>query len=180
MSAGNVYRFFHSKDAISEAVCRRMLDDVVSVATEVAGRSATAEDRLRGLLIELGRLNLERFRMNRPLHQLLAAATYESWPVVTEQAARMESILATIVADGMRRGEFRKGDAQRAGRCVHATMMRYLHPTLIVEYGSITRPRLDEMVDFCLAALRGTRVRAGTALPGDPDRQMRSELGGAA
>jgi hypothetical protein len=66
----------------------------------------------------------------------------------------MESILAAIVADGMRRGEFRKGDAQRAGRCVRAAMMRYLHPSLILERGAVGEPMPDAMVDFCFGALR--------------------------
>ena len=154
MSPGNVYRFFHSKHAIDEAVCRRLLDDVVCVATEVARRSATAEERLRVLLLELVRLSVERFRTDKPLHQLLAAATSENWSIVTDYVERVESILAAIVADGMQSGEFRKGDAQQAGRCVHTAMTRYLHPTLIVECAAIGQPTPEEMVDFCLAALR--------------------------
>ena len=154
MSSGNIYRFFGSKDAVSEAVCRRLLENVVSVAAEITHRRATAEDRLRALLLELVRLEVERFRLNRPLHQLVALASSESWPVITEHSARIESIVAAIVADGMRRGEFRKQDAQRAGRCVHAAMTRYLDPSLILERSATSQPSLDEMLDFCLAALR--------------------------
>lgn len=154
MSSGNIYRFFDSKDAVSEAVCHRLLENVVSVAAEIAHRRSTAEDRLRALLIELVRLEVERLRLNRPLHQLVAAASSENWPVMTEHSARMESILAAIVADGMRRGEFRNQDAQRAGRCVHAAMTRCLDPCVILERGATGQPTLDEMLDFCLAALR--------------------------
>lgn len=154
MSSGNIYRFFDSKDAVSEAVCRRLLENVVSVAAESARRRVTAEDRLRDLLLELVRLNLERSRGDKLLHQLLAAANSENWPIAAEHAARIETILAAIVADGMRRGEFPNDDAQRAGRCVHAAMTRYLHPTLILERGAIDQPMLGAMVDFCLAALR--------------------------
>ena len=154
MSPANIYRFFRSKDAVNEAVCRRLLDDLVSLATEVAHRRATAADRFRALLLELARLNLDRCRMHKQLHQLLAVAGSENWPVAAEHAARIETILAAIIGDGMRRGEFRYGDAQRAGGCVHAAMTRYLHPTLIVDGGAVGQPMLDAMVDFCLAALR--------------------------
>ena len=154
MSPANIYRFFPSRDAVSEAVCRRLLDDLVSAATEAAQRSATAEDRLRALLLGLVHLNVERSSTDRPLHRLVAAAASENWPVVTEHAARIDSILAAIVADGMRRGEFRKGDAQRAGRCVRAAMTRYLHPNLILDRGAAGEPMPDAMVDFCLGALR--------------------------
>jgi AcrR family transcriptional regulator len=154
MSPANIYRFFHSKDAVNEAVCRRLLDDLVSAATEAAQRSATAEERLRALLLGLVHRNVERSRTDKPLHRLLAAAASENWPVVTEHAARMDSILAAIIGDGMRRGEFRKGDAQRAGRCVRAAMMRHLHPNLILDCSASGEPMPDAMVDFCLGALR--------------------------
>jgi AcrR family transcriptional regulator len=153
MSSGTIYRFFGSKDAVSEAVCRRLLENVVSVAAEITRRRATAEDRLRALLLELVRLEVERFTFNRPLHQLVAAASAESWPVIAEHSARIESILAAVVADGMRRGEFRTQDAQRSGRCVHAAMIRYLDPSLILKRSATSQPSLDEMRDFCLAAL---------------------------
>ena len=153
MSPANIYRFFPSKDAISKAVCRRLLNDLVSAAAEIAQRRATAEDRLRALLLGLVQRNLERARTDKPLHRLLAAAASENWPVVTEHAARIESTLAAVVADGMRRGEFRPQDPQRAGRCVHAAMIRYLDPSLIRKRSATSQPSLDEMLDFCLAAL---------------------------
>jgi AcrR family transcriptional regulator len=154
MSPANIYRFFHSKDAINEAVCRRLLEDQLSVATETAHRDASAEGHLRALLIELVRQNVERCRTDKALHQLLAMATSENWPAVAEHAARTDSILAAIVADGITRGEFRDDDARRAGRCVHAAMTRYLHPALTAECSSFSQPTLDEMVEFCLAGLR--------------------------
>jgi AcrR family transcriptional regulator len=157
MSPANIYRFFGSKDAISEAVCRRLLEELLSVATEIARRSATAEERLRALLVELVRLNVERFRTDKSLQQLLAVAVSENWSSVTDYVERMESVLAAIVTDGMKRGEFRKGDAQQVGRCVHTGMMRYLHPTLVLECGATGQPTLDDMMDFCLAALRESR-----------------------
>jgi AcrR family transcriptional regulator len=153
MSSGNIYRFFGSKDAINEAVCRRSLENVVSVAAKIAHRRATAADRLRALLLEFVRLEVERLTFNRPLHQLVAAASAENWPVIAEHSARIESILAAVVADGMRRGEFRTQDPQRAGRCVHAAMIRYLDPSLIRKRSATSQPSLDEMLDFCLAAL---------------------------
>ena len=125
-----------------------------SVATETAHRDATAEGRLRTLLVELARQNIERSRTDHALHELLAMATSGNWPIVAEHAERMELILAAIVADGMKRGEFRNSDARRAGRCVHAAMTRYLHPVLTAECGTVNRSTLDDMVEFCLAGLR--------------------------
>jgi len=154
MSPANIYRFFHSKDAINEAVCRRLLDELLAVASGTAYRDAPAKERLRTLLAELARQNLERCRTDPALHELLAMATRENWPAVAEHAERMVSILAVIVAGGMKQGEFREGDARRAGRCVHAAMTRFLHPALALECETFSQPTLDDMLEFCLAGLR--------------------------
>ena len=156
MSPANIYRFFHSKDDINAAVCRRLLDALVSVATDTAHRDATAEERLRTLLLALANLNIERSRTDPALHQLLATASSETWPVMAEHAERLEAILAAIVAEGMTRGEFRGGDARRAGRCVLVAMTRYLHPALAAECNTFSQPTLDDVVEFCLASLRET------------------------
>jgi AcrR family transcriptional regulator len=156
-SPANVHRFFASKDAINEAICRRIFDDQVSAATAVASRRSRADDRLRALLLELGRLNGERSRNNKALQKLLAVTTTENWSVAADYADRIESILADIVVDGIKEGVFTKVDPRRAGRFAHAAMLRYLHPALVVEYQTERRPTLVEMVDFCLAALQKPR-----------------------
>lgn len=154
MSPANIYRFFNSKDDINEAVCRRVLDNQLSVATEASHRDATAAEHLRAILVSLARLNIERHRTDNALHQLLAMATRENWPVVAEHAERIESMLAAVVADGMTRGEFRDGDAQHAARCIHAAMTYYLHPALTTACSTSNQPTLNDMVEFCLACLQ--------------------------
>jgi AcrR family transcriptional regulator len=154
MSPANIYRFFHSKDDINEAVCRRLLNEQLSIATETLHRHATAEVRLRTLLVAFALVNSERCRTDPALHQLLATATSENWPVVTEHTEQREAILAAIVAEGMSRGEFRDGDARRAASCVLAAMIRYLHPVLTAGCGTVSQPTADDMVEFCLAGLR--------------------------
>jgi AcrR family transcriptional regulator len=154
MSPANVYRFFRSKDEINDAVGHRLLDDVIAAATEIAAGAGSAGERLRALLTALERLNTERFTVEKKLHDLVAIAISENWPMVLEYVERMDGILAGIIADGMASGEFRQGDPQRAARCVHTAMIRYSHPRLLVECAHFPDPVLDQMVDFCLAALR--------------------------
>ena len=45
MSSANIYRFFPSRDAINEAICGRVLDEVADIAHAIActnGRQETA------------------------------------------------------------------------------------------------------------------------------------------
>jgi AcrR family transcriptional regulator len=156
MSPANIYRFFPSKEAINEAVCRRLLGELICVAAAFAQRSGTAKDNLHGLLVELARINAERRRTSKALHQLLVVAASENWPVVADYAERLEAIIAAIIGDGMRRGEFRVRDAWRASRCICAAMSRDVHPSLVV-CDDPGRSSLGEIVDFCLAALGWAR-----------------------
>jgi AcrR family transcriptional regulator len=154
MSPANVYRFFRSKDEINDAVGHRLLDEVIAAVTTIATREAPAAERLRALLIAMERLNTERFTVDKKLHDLVAIAISENWPMVHEYVQRMDGIIADIVADGMACGEFRAADPLRTARCLHTAMIRYSHPRLLIECAHFPDPTVDQMADFCLAALR--------------------------
>src|SRR5215468_10011468 len=53
MSPANVYRFFPSKDAIVEAICRRCLGEVEDKAWAVARAKGSASNRLERLILEI-------------------------------------------------------------------------------------------------------------------------------
>src|SRR3954467_1884590 len=53
MSPANVYRFFPSKNAIVEAICRRCLSEVEDRAWAVARSKAPAARRLERLVLEI-------------------------------------------------------------------------------------------------------------------------------
>lgn len=154
MSPANVYRFFRSKDEINDAVGHRLLDEVISAAAEIATRDVPAAERLRALLTALPRLNTERFTVEKKMHDLVAIAISENWPMVHEYVERMDGIIAGIVVDGISGGEFSARDPVLTARCIHTAMIRYSHPRLMIECATFPDPSPDQMVDFCLAALR--------------------------
>src|SRR5215468_4869174 len=53
MSPANVYRFFPSKDAIVEAICKHCLKEVEEQAWAVARSKAPASQRLERLVLEI-------------------------------------------------------------------------------------------------------------------------------
>ena len=53
MSPANVYRFFASKNAIVEAICRRCLSEVEEKAWAVARSKAPAAERMERLILEI-------------------------------------------------------------------------------------------------------------------------------
>jgi hypothetical protein len=89
----------------------------------------------------------------RKLHELIAVAITENWTIICKHNQRMAGILEQIIASGMAAGEFHPGDAALAARLVNTACIRFCHPRLMVEYEQESEPVLDQMVDFCLAAL---------------------------
>jgi len=65
----------------------------------------------------------------------------------------MIGMLEQLIASGMTAGEFRPGDAALAARLVNTACIRFCHPRLMAENEQEPKPVLDQMVDFCLAAL---------------------------
>ena len=90
-----------------------------------------------------------------------------------EHNQRMAGMLEQIIASGMGAGEFRPGDAALAARLVITACIRFHHPRLMVENEQEPEPVLDQMVDFCIAALVCTRRSNNPSLkrPGIPVAQ---------
>jgi hypothetical protein len=61
--------------------------------------------------------------------------------------------MAQIIAQGMAAGEFHTGDAEFAAILVRSACIRFCHPRLMVECAQDPEPTVEQMVEFCLAAL---------------------------
>lgn len=154
MSPANVYRFFASKSEINAEVARLLMSEVEAVAEQIAAGSASASERMRALIKTTEAMNSERYIDDRKLHDMVEVALNEQWPIVEQHIGQIATCLGRIIADGMASGEFASGDPVLATKLVQTACMRFCHPRLMVECADKTEPTIDQMVDFCLAALR--------------------------
>jgi AcrR family transcriptional regulator len=154
MSAGNVYRFFASKADIVACVAEQLMGEVEAAAKAIAESEGGAADRLRSLVQTVARMSEERYLSDFKLHEMVAIALTENWPIIHAHIQRMHGFLARIIADGISSGEFRAMDVTVAAHQVHTALVRFSHPRLMVECAAFEIPTLDQQVDFCLAALR--------------------------
>ena len=160
MSSANVYRFFESKKAINEAVAERLMAEMEADLAAIAARpGGEAADRLSEFLRALNRHSTERFTAERRMHEMVEVAMTESWPIVHRHISRIDDLLCRLVADGARSGEFRVEDPMVAARCVHAAMIRFCHPALIVQCADEPGPAIEDMISFLLRGL-GNRPRS--------------------
>jgi AcrR family transcriptional regulator len=153
MSPANVYRFFGAKSEINAAVCMDLLGKIEAEAEKIAASRGTAAQRMRNLVASVEKAHSKLYMSDRKLHELIAAAITENWTIMREHNHRMIGLLEQIIASGMAAGEFRPGVAALAARLVNTACIRFCHPRLMVEYEQESEPVLDQMVDFCLAAL---------------------------
>jgi AcrR family transcriptional regulator len=153
MSPANVYRFFDSKKAINEAVAERITSGVRAGMVAIAQSDRPAADRLRELLRQMNSCMCQLGATEAKMHDMVEAAMNESWGVIRAHLEKVDEIITQLVADGVRSGEFGT-DPETAGPCIRAAMIRFSHPAIIAQCHEITRPTLEEQIEFVLAAVR--------------------------
>ena len=152
MSPANVYRFFPSKQALEEAVVADLFEQVSAAATLAACGGGSALKRLTAVFTTISQLHDDRLANDSKLHELLAAAVREDWPVALSHVDRIRGVVRPIIAAGQVSGEVRPGSPMALTCCLLEAMDAYLSPSRI---NALTiRPTFDEMMDFCAGALR--------------------------
>lgn len=182
MSPANVYRFFSAKAEINEAVGRRLLNATEAAGAGVVQGPGSASEKLRAFLAALKSANDNRFLSNRKLHDLLETAFSENWSIARDHVEMITKQLCEIIAEGNSDGEFSVDDCDLAAILVRSASMRFWHPRLMVECAEEPEPTLDDMVDFCLAALArrqpAKRLVAGNGVHAlTPKRNIAAEDG---
>ena len=155
MSPANVYRFFPSKAAINEAIAEKFLEQIHGRLDALVAEEKPAAERLERFVLEQHRFNKSQFVSERRMHDMVACAMEENWPVVDAHIEAVQKMLAAIVADGIRRGEFRAdADPAEAARAICSASTGVLHPALIAQFAhKDLEAEARSLVRFLLAAL---------------------------
>jgi len=155
MSPANVYRFFDSKKAINEAVVGGLTREVEALISGIAqAPGLSAAERLSQIITALHSDCLERCRAFPRMHEMIEAAMSESWEVCRTHVERIRAVIARVVAEGVRAGEFSVPDPDLAAACVHAAIVRYCHPVLVSQTPEAPVPPIEAMIAFLLGGLR--------------------------
>jgi AcrR family transcriptional regulator len=157
MSPANVYRFFDSKKAIHEGVCRLLMGEVDVEVRRIADAPGPAVPRLRELLKTVHRMNSERFVGDSKLHEMVEIAMEESWEVCLAHIQAIVESIGGVIAQGVASGEFEVVDVPLAAMCTCHAMVGYFHPQMIAQAMKKPHPSVDQMVDFVLASLAPRR-----------------------
>jgi AcrR family transcriptional regulator len=135
MSPANIYRFFASKAAINEAICEKHFAEVHGLLRGIMAEDRPAAERLERYVVELHRFNKTRCVAEKRLHDMVAAGMEENWSAVERHIVAIHEMVAELVADGVRRGEFASGtEPMEAAKAVCTACTGVLHPAIIAQF----------------------------------------------
>jgi AcrR family transcriptional regulator len=133
MSGANIYRFFPSKGAINDALCRRMLAELHVMAEAVADGSGTRAQRLEDLIVAVHRHSKTRFTHEQTVHEMVAVAMQENWEACEDHMRFMKALFARLISEGIEAGEFASCDPPVLADLIGFGCCGAFHPAMIAD-----------------------------------------------
>ncbi|WP_228391416.1 TetR/AcrR family transcriptional regulator [Komagataeibacter medellinensis] len=132
LSTAYIYKFFESKRAIGEEICRQCHDRVMADVKDVVTTDKPASERLRLIFLTLARDGIDLLFNDRKMHDIVLAALEEGWSTASDFDAELLSYVRSVITDGRDSGEFeRKTPLEEACRGVILALQPVRHPVLL-------------------------------------------------
>lgn len=156
MSPANIYRFFASKNAIVEAICKRCLAAVEEKAWAVARSKAPASQRMERLILEILAYHKENLVTEQRVNELVVAAIEDSWDTIRAHKNVMRNVTELILRDGIAAGEFEPVDPRETADLIMRSVIAFTHPLVVgqcLEEGEDLEAQARASVRFLLRAI---------------------------
>ncbi|WP_223470535.1 MULTISPECIES: TetR/AcrR family transcriptional regulator [unclassified Pseudomonas] len=132
-SKAYIYKFFDSKQAIGEAICKNCLAQIVAAvekAINVDGISPT--ECFRRLVKTLVITGADLFFNDRKLYDIAAFAASERWSSTEVYNAQIKDFVLQIVREGRELGEFeRRTPLDETVDSIHLALRPFVNPLLL-------------------------------------------------
>jgi len=160
MSPANVYRFFASKNAIVEAICRRCLSEVEGKAWAVARSKGSAGERMERLILEILAYHKENLLIEHRVNEMVLFAMDHMWDTIRAHKEIMRNVTELILRDGIASGEFEPVEPRATADLIMRSVLSFTHPALIgqcLEEGHDLEAEARGSVRFLLRAITPRR-----------------------
>jgi AcrR family transcriptional regulator len=160
MSPANVYRFFPSKNAIVEAICKRCLSEVEEKAWAVSRSKAPAAQRIERLILEILAYHKENLLTEQRVNDIVLVAIEHSWETIRAHKETMRTVVELILRDGIEAGEFEPVDPRTTAELILRSVVVFTHPVLIgqcLQDGEDIEAEARASVHFLLQAITPRR-----------------------
>jgi AcrR family transcriptional regulator len=156
MSPANVYRFFPSKNAIVEAICKRSLAEIEEQAWRIARSKAPAGERIERLILGILAFHKENLITEHRVNDMVLAAIEHSWDTIRAHKETMGSVIELIIRDGIEAGEFEPVDPRQTAGLIMRSVVCFTHPLMLgqcIEEGEDVEAEARASVHFLLRAI---------------------------
>jgi AcrR family transcriptional regulator len=136
MSSANIYRFFPSKSAINNAICDRMLGQLLAAMQGAAAQARTAAARLEAVIMAAHEGHRAMLTEEKRVFDMVYAAMEEHWDAIKAHIADCDAVVAGVIRDGIASGEFAPGDPDALARTVMGACCSLFHPVLVAQCAS--------------------------------------------
>jgi AcrR family transcriptional regulator len=160
MSPANIYRFFDSKSAIVEAICRRCLSAVEEKAWAVARSKAPAAQRMERLILEILAYHKENLVTEHRVNELVVAAIEHSWDTIRAHKDVLRNVVELVLRDGIDAGEFEPVDPRETAELIMRSVVVFTNPLVVgqcLEEGDDLEAQARASVRFLLRAISPRR-----------------------
>ena len=156
MSPANVYRFFDSKNAIVEAICRRFLGEIDRKAWAVARAKGSAGERIERLILEILAYHKENLVTEHRVNEMVVAAIEQNWDTIRAHKDAMRNVVEVILRDGIEAGEFERVDPRETAELIMRSVVPFTHPLVVgqcLEEGDDLEAQARASVRFLLRGI---------------------------
>ena len=133
MSSANIYRFFPSKNAILEALCSKILGELLDAATAIANAPGAPSERVFNLLMTLHRHHRDHLTHHERVHELVVVAMDENWGAIQAFLDTCKGLVEKLIAEGQAADEFGPGEPAQLADLSFGACSALLHPTMIAK-----------------------------------------------
>jgi AcrR family transcriptional regulator len=160
MSPANVYRFFSSKNAIVEAICRRCLSEVEGKAWAAARSKGPASQRMERMILEILAYHKENLLVEHRVNEIVLFAMDHMWDTIRAHKEIVRNVTELILRDGIDSGEFEPVEPRETADLIMRSVLSFTHPVLVgqcLEEGHDLEAEARASVRFLLRAITPRR-----------------------
>ncbi|MBO3758117.1 TetR family transcriptional regulator [Ciceribacter sp. L1K23] len=159
MSPANIFKHFHSKTKLIDAIATRHLSHVVDRLDIITG-AGPAPERFRHMVRTLMEIHLRDIEQNPYIFEMILLSTDLELKCGDLYRDMMIERIDLIIRQGCEEGSYCVDDVERSARTAFFALASVLHPVMIAkESADILATRCDEIVDLINAALQRTLAR---------------------
>ncbi len=135
MSAANIYRFFASKDDIIAEMANIYFREIENSLREIVRRKGlTAGERLEAFILETLHKTYDMFANQPKLNECCMHIDNERFELVTRHKEIKQSLIAEILAEGNKTGEFDTEDIVTTADTIEKALILFAYPEFMCKY----------------------------------------------